>query len=50
MHALCAERNWTAKYNIKIGAYEDDRHLSYSQLLASSKFALVAPGGSLAEK
>lgn len=33
------------KYNIRIGAYDDDRDLTYGELMASSKFALVAPGG-----
>ena len=32
------------RFNIRIGAYDDDRDLSYGELMASSKFALVAPG------
>jgi hypothetical protein len=32
------------RYNIRVGAYDDDRNLSYGELMASSKFALVAPG------
>lgn len=31
-------------FNIRIGAYNNDRDLSYGELMASSKFALVAPG------
>jgi Exostosin family len=32
------------RFNIRIGAYDDDRDLSYGELMVSSKFALVAPG------
>lgn len=50
MHRLCNEYDWKEKYNIRIGAYDDDRDLTYGELMASSKFGLVAPGDGWASR
>jgi hypothetical protein len=49
MHADRTFVTWMMqdRFNIRIGAYDDDRDLSYGELMASSKFALVAPGAFL---
>ena len=46
LYNMSQEQDWRGRHAIHIDGYGEDKHIPYTQLLASSVFCLAVPGAS----